>query len=117
MARYDYERNFRGPDRFTRWYPGAFWGGVPMYGWGAFGDAGMWGWPPYPPIGYGGYGRELGPPRRRPDQSPTYGRGGDEAVRRYAREHGYDAGYAITPRSARPPRDRPRYDRGYRGRW
>lgn len=107
MARYDYDRGYRGtPRSFSGWYPGAFWAGMPMYGWGA------WDWMPFPepfahpvrpPAGY--------PPRRPPRESPTYGRGGDEAARRWAESRGYDAGYDIPPR---PPRRGPRYGDGWR---
>lgn len=115
MARYDYGRQFRGRDPAAPWYPGGFWAGAPMYGWGAMGEAGMWGWPTYFPVGYGSDPRSFAPRRRRPQESPTYGRGGDEAARRYAQSHGYDAGYSIPPHFDRQWRPRPRYDRGYRG--
>lgn len=116
MARYDYGRDVRGGGFFTPWYPGAFWAGAPLYGWTGWTDMGMWGWPPSMPGGYGRYGYEFGPPRRRPEESPTYGRGGDAAARRYARSRGYDEGYTIEPHFDRAPRRPPRYDRGYRGR-
>ena len=61
----------------------------------------------------GRYGGDRGP-----QWSGTYGRGGDEAVRRYARSHGYDAGYAVQPeRGGRfGPAGRGGYGaRGYRG--
>jgi hypothetical protein len=52
---------------------------------------------------YGGdYGRRPAyRPREHhvaPRQSPLYGRGGDRAVREWARERGYDVGYTIQPR-------------------
>lgn len=56
--------------------------------------------------GYGGYGYERDY-RVAPERSPTYGTGGDRAVRRYARSHGYDAGYPIQPHQ----------ERGWQGRW
>lgn len=74
------------------WYPGAFWGGAPLYGWGAWGAPAA----PFVPVGYGAYDRAYA--RRRPQESATYGRGGDRAVREWARARGYDAGYAIRPR-------------------
>ena len=112
MARYDYGFEYRPGDAYGTWYPGAFWA-APMAGWAGWGGAGIWGWPPYAPVGYGRYPRPY-PPRRSPRESPTYGRGGDQAVRRYARSHGYGAGYPIRPHSERgvPP-----YERDYRGRW
>lgn len=103
MARYD--RDSRGYDRgpYTAWYPGAYWAGAPMFGWGGFG------WPPYAPIGYGAFDRGR-LPRRPPRESRTYGRGGDEAARRWARERGYDADFAIRPHPAEQ-----RWHRGRRG--
>lgn len=55
--------------------------------------------------GYGGDYRRAAayeadyrlPPRR----SPTYGRGGDEALREWARRRGYDVEYTIHPRHGR----------------
>ena len=45
------------------------------------------------------YGRDYGPPRPVPPrESPLYGRGGDRAVREWARGHGYDVDYTIQPR-------------------
>jgi hypothetical protein len=35
--------------------------------------------------------------RMSPEQSPTYGEQGDQAVRRWARRYGYDEGYEIRP--------------------
>lgn len=112
MARYDYATELRRRDPYATWYPGAFWAS-PMAGWAGWAGAGMWGWPPYAPVGYGAYARDFITPRRPPRESPTYGRGGDEAAVRYARSHGYDVGYTIPPHFDR----RPRYDRGYRGRY
>lgn len=113
MDRYDrtfsrYDAGW-GPDRYAAWYPGAFWAGAPVFGWG-------WGaevppftpYPPYGPYGFGGpagYERDFRP-RQRPEQSPTYGDRGDEAARRYARRRGYDEGYAIQPRRPERPRRR-----------
>ena len=115
MARYDYGRDLRRRQPYNPWYPGAFWAGAPLYGWGGWPDAGMWAWPPYAPPGPGRYAADFQTPRRRPEESPSYGRGGDSAARRYARSHGYDEGYTIQPRFEGNPRN-PRYDRGYRGR-
>lgn len=75
-----------------------------------------WGW--YGPFGMGmaadpfPYGPPMGPPAwgaperppRRPEESPAYGRGGDRELRRWARERGYDVGYAIYPRDPRDNR-------------
>lgn len=80
----------------ANWYPGAYWAGASMLGWG-------WEWPPYAPVAIGGYARDYRPPRRRPERSPSYGRAGDEAARRYARSRGYDEGYSIQPGRGRGP--------------
>lgn len=90
-------------------------------GLGFAGYPGSWGWGPVMPLGFGGwgayvpmggyYGADVGFPRPRrepPRESPTYGRGGDRALQRWSRRHGYDAGYRIAPRL--PPRRG--YDRG-----
>ncbi len=53
-----------------------------------------------------GYGRDFGRPRYDRDhhggvppwQSPLYGRGGDRAVREWARRRGYDVEHTIQPR-------------------
>jgi hypothetical protein len=52
----------------------------------------------------GGYDRAYrgGARRRPPEESPSFGEGGDEQLRRWAQRQGYDAGYAIPPR--RPDR-------------
>lgn len=55
------------------------------------------------------YGRDYGPargydaPQRGvpPRQSPLYGRGGDRAVREWARQRGYDVEHTIRPRLPR----------------
>lgn len=36
--------------------------------------------------------------RRPPEESPTYGRGGDRAVQRWAQRYGYDLTYRVEPR-------------------
>jgi hypothetical protein len=95
-AGYGYDRGDFSADR-NRPYGYYGWG----YGLGGYGASG---------YGYG-YDRAY---RRDPRESPTYGRGADQAARRYADRHGYDAGYTIRP-------DRTErfggtfYDRGYRG--
>jgi hypothetical protein len=57
-----------------------------------------------------GYGRDFGPPRGYdreqqrgvpPRQSPLYGRGGDRALREWARQRGYDVEHTIQPRLPR----------------
>jgi hypothetical protein len=105
--RYDYELRRRAgggrydaPGPWTGWYPGAYGAGAPM-----FGFAGMeaWGWPPYAPIGRGEPPRS---PRRRPRESAAYGRGGDQAVRRWAERYGYDIEYSIRPGREGPGRGR-----------
>lgn len=69
-------------------------------GWGWFGPMGMDAGPlPFGPPGPG-YGARERPPRR-PEESPAYGRGGDQELRRWARERGYDVGYPIYPRDPR----------------
>ena len=47
-----------------------------------------------------GYSRDYGPREGRvpPRQSPLYGRGGDRAVREWARSRGYDIDHTIQPR-------------------
>jgi hypothetical protein len=48
---------------------------------------------------YGGdYDRGYREHRMPPRQSPLYGRGGDRALREWARSRGYDVGYTIQPR-------------------
>ncbi len=115
MARYDHRYNarFRTGEPFSPWYPGAFWG-APMAGWMGWPGIGGGGWHPYSSFGYEPYGRNH-PRRQRPRESPTYGRGGDLAARRYARDRGYDAGYAIAPHPRHEPWPAGRYDRGFRG--
>lgn len=87
-------------------YPGA-WGLTPF--WGGMGV----GWPAYAPFGPG-MPTEPPPTPRRPEESETYGRGGDRAIRRWASRRGYDAGYTIHPRQdvSRGTYDRD-YGRGY----
>jgi hypothetical protein len=56
-----------------------------------------------------GYGRDYGPARGydreqrgvAPRQSPLYGRGGDRALREWARQRGYDVEHTIRPRLPR----------------
>lgn len=110
MSRYDnrYDSFARRPNPMAgAWYPGAFWGGAPVFGWGGW-DVG---WPPYLPYMAYGDPYQVYPPRRPPEASPAYGRGGDRAVREWAARRGYDASYPIQPRFER---DRP-YDRPFRG--
>lgn len=98
-------------------YPGAGFAGYPAaWGWGALMPMGFGGWGAYAPMG-GYYGPDMAypTPRRAPEESSTYGRGGDRALQRWARRGGYDAGYRIPPRmrgrsDRRPPRG---YDAGW----
>jgi hypothetical protein len=107
-----YDRSWRrGYDRHLRGYDAPYGAGYPPYdatgwmpftmaplgfdpvlGWAGWG-AGV-GWvPPGPARGYDHEARRV-PPR----ESPTYGRGGDRALRRWAERHGYDVEYTIQPR-------------------
>ena len=79
---------------------GTHYGYSNMYGYGdrsaysgAYGDRDYYGGSGY---GRGGYDRTY---RRSPEQSETYGRGGDQAVQRWARRQGYDSGYTVRPGS------------------
>ncbi len=134
MARYDryhYDHRSRRDSAPPRWGPRGLadaMGRSPMWGGGYPYDSmggGMIGVHPlldplgaYPygfgaPFGWG-YPRAMEPwrrePRRRPETSPAYGRGGDRELRRYLRGRGYDEGYAIEPR---PPQGRRGGDRGH----
>lgn len=100
----------RGPGRGHpgRWAPSFAGASFPMgaahmpMAWGWFGPLGMEPAPfPYgPPMGPPGAFVPERPPRR-PEESPAYGLGGDRELRRWARERGYDVGYAIPPRDGR----------------
>lgn len=82
-------------------YPSARWGWGPI-GWAGWG-MGMDAWPyaAHPEaMGYGFDGADR-TPRRRPEQSETFGRGGDRALQRWARRYGYDLGYQVRPRRGR----------------
>ncbi len=77
------------------WYSDP-WGLSPYY------PLGGWAWPSaaYVPVGYGRLPYDYGydyTPRRRAEESPTYGRGGDEAARRWAQRYGYDIEYSMPP--------------------
>jgi hypothetical protein len=93
---------------FPGWYPGAYWAGAPMFGWGGMEG---WGWPAYDPVGLGPYPDQPGP-RRSPRESTAYGRGGDEAARRWAERYGYDIEFSIRPRQHTSQNRR--YGRDYR---
>lgn len=113
--RYDraYSREGRGYDReyggdYGRYgtpFPGARGYPTARFGWGPIGWAGLG-----PDLGYGtlygapwyGYGGWNEPPRRRPDESPAYGRGGDRELRDWGRRYGYDFEYTIRPRRRGP---------------
>lgn len=108
----DYDRDYRG---YAPPSPGAGWYGPAVWGWGAFPSVPWWGgWPPFAPVGYGTYERDY-TPRRRPEESRTYGRGGDRAVRDWARSRGYGVEYEIRPR--RRARGYGREYRGYDRSW
>ncbi|CAN5638185.1 hypothetical protein BH23GEM3_BH23GEM3_00990 [soil metagenome] len=81
-------------------YPSARWGWGPL-GWAGWGP-GMGFWPYAAMPGYGapayGFDYEDRQPRRRPEESPTYGTGGDQALRRWGNRYGYDFAYSIQPR-------------------
>lgn len=83
---------FRPPVEAGWMYQPAFWGWSPM-GWAGWGP-GMEYMPAVPWEGL----REAPRPRRRPEESATYGRGGDQAVRRWGRRYGYDFEYTLRPR-------------------
>jgi hypothetical protein len=51
--------------------------------------------------------------RRRPEESATYGRGGDQAVQRWAQRYGYDMGYQIQPHGGGSTRGTMRGETGY----
>lgn len=112
-ARHDPRWSMVPPLPFGGWYPGALWSAAPFVGWGDLG----WYQGPYPVAGARGYDSGYAP-RRRPEESPTYGRDGDRALRRWARRYGYDVEHSIQPRrrGGRSPLRRGRYDTPYRGR-
>jgi hypothetical protein len=82
-------------------YPSARWGWGPI-GWAGWG-MGMEAWPYAAHSGMMAYGFDGSAPTRRrpPQESDTYGSGGDRALRRWARRYGYDMGYEIRPRRGR----------------
>jgi hypothetical protein len=92
---------------FPGWYPGAYWAGAPMFGWGGMEG---WGWPAYGAVGPSWYPQDFQPRRRSPRESAAYGRGGDEAARRWAQRYGYDIEFSIRPRQSEPRH--PGYRRG-----
>jgi len=90
--------------RYGTPFPGAAGFSSARWGWGPIGWAG---WGPgmefWPYADVPAYGMPTGrrTPRRRPEQSPTYGSSGDREVRRWAQRYGYDMGYTIRPRGGR----------------
>jgi hypothetical protein len=102
----DYQRA-RGT--FPGWYPGAYWAGAPMFGWGGMEG---WGWPSYGPVGPWRYPADF-EPRRTPRESAAYGRGGDEAARRWAERYGYDVEFSIRPRHSNSAPHNRGYDRDW----
>lgn len=123
---YRYGREYATPDDdyapygrdFFRWgapvpgrgiYPDQHWGGGMIYGL----EGG--GWAPFGLIGFPAYAYEYEyRRRRRPDESPTYGRGADRALRAWAGRHGYALGPAIRPTGRERPSRRRRRRRGRR---
>jgi hypothetical protein len=115
----DYDKDYDRAAGYDRSRRDAAWGwGGGGYSGGQYGNRGRWG-TSYGRPGYGGesmagrggysswrqpdtafgqnrYGYDY-EYRRPPEQSPTYGRGGDQAVQRWARRYGYDFGYEIEP--------------------
>jgi hypothetical protein len=85
-----------GPDA-TGWLPFAFtpFAWDPMLGWAGWG--GGMGYVPWS----GGPGPRPEPRHVDPRQSPAYGRGGDQALRRWAERYGYDFEMTIRPRRGR----------------
>ncbi|HEX7118357.1 MAG TPA: hypothetical protein VF212_06195 [Longimicrobiales bacterium] len=101
-ARYD--REYRPsepiPDPWGGLYPPVAWGGGAISGLEGGGPSPfeLYGLSPYDEA----YDTRRAPGaalRRPPAESRSFGRHGDAALRRWAREHGYDAGYAIRPRT------------------
>lgn len=115
-----YDRGLAGPRRYDRGYRGGYDRnagldlgryGTPFPGAAGY-PAARWGWGPIgwaawdPMLGIGtepmpgmyGYGAPAPPLRRRPEESRSYGRGGDRELQRWARSRGYDTGYEIRPR-------------------
>ncbi|NIQ57528.1 MAG: hypothetical protein GWN71_30285 [Gammaproteobacteria bacterium] len=89
------------PDPWGGLYPPVEWGGGIFYGLEGGGPS------PFELYGLSPYDYAYDtrrPPdaalRRPPRESSTFGRRADAAARRWAREHGYDAGYAMRPRTA-----------------
>ncbi len=98
----------------NRAYGGGYGRGTTGYDRG-YGTTGGYGYGTRAGYGAGGnYGYDYDYPRRRPEESPTYGEGGDQAVQRWAQRYGYDLAYEIPPRE--PRRGYGGYDRPYRGR-
>lgn len=109
MARYD--RSYEGHGGYGRDYgyggtAGYSRGGGRVYDHGYRGTGrdrarGEWASGPYAREGYRreGYGYDYDQQyaRRRPEQSPTYGEQGDQAVQRWANRYGYDLEYEIDP--------------------
>jgi hypothetical protein len=98
-SRYDQELGRYGtPFPGAAGYPGARWGWGPV-GWAGWGP-GLEFWPYADAAGYG-FAGGFPEPRRRPEESPTYGAAGDRAVRRWAQRRGYDLPYEVQPRRGR----------------
>jgi hypothetical protein len=91
----DYDRMYGSYDRT---YSGSWYGpeGGNRHRNDRWGTEGGWGRGRSPYAGRGGYSYEY-EYRTPPDQSPTYGRQGDQEVQRWAQRHGYDSGFQISP--------------------
>lgn len=101
--RYDRGRRLE-PSPWGGFYPPVPWGGGVVYGLEGGGPA------PFEPIGYHPYGDDYRYTlRRHPEESPTYGRRGDPAIRRWGHEHGYEEEWPVGyGRRRRRPRAGPR---------
>ena len=89
------------PDPWGGIYPPVPWGGGAVYGLEGGGPSPfeLYGRSPYDDV-YDMRRPYRAALRRPPSESPAYGRQADEELRRWVRVHGYDAGYAMRPRSA-----------------
>ncbi len=101
-----YDRDYdRDNGRYLTPFPGAHGYPAARWGWGPIGWAAWPGWgvgmeftPPFDEVPWYAYDGTVEAPRRRPQESPTYGRGGDRAARAWSRRYGYDIEHTIRPR-------------------
>jgi hypothetical protein len=110
-------------DNYGRDYSGTWYGrgmGRHDYEPGHFNRSSGWnsGYAGSPYRGYGGgYDHAY---RRPPERSPAYGQGGDREVRQWARHHGYDEGFQVSPNQYSRGGSRnfsPGYERNWAGGW